>query len=173
MVLGGKPGSGVRTIATKLREHMKDKGVAVEQIDDCAFHMYRKPCECCEATARYRVTEVTRCGRSPDPLDGWALFEEIRSATKNVTERSMFAKNGGRGLVIAQGRHVCSNKVLLEATKSEIWLELELFTRQVRYLNCRGRWGFAAGYEQCGSRSPKCLHGNQKRRERLPPTSGV
>ena len=111
IILGGKLGSGVRTVAFKLREQLEDRDIAVEQIDDCTFHKYCPVCRCCVLTARYQVYEPTRCKRCPDSLDAWALSSAIRSAVKNVTESSLIAKNGGNGLVIAQGRHVCSNNV--------------------------------------------------------------
>ncbi len=34
IILGGKPGSGVRTVAFKLREQLEGRDIAVEPIDD-------------------------------------------------------------------------------------------------------------------------------------------
>ncbi len=136
VLLGGKPGTGVRTVGRILRDLVENKGVAFEQNDDRTFHKFVPACEICYDNMRLQNDEPTTCAGCPSSLDVWSLYPAIYDAIANIVASQMYAENGNNGLIIVQGRRVISDTLLVRDANFWIWLDQDdLDICKIRYLS--------------------------------------
>ena len=119
---------------------MRDRGTAVEQVDDRTFHRHVPACGICEANGLVQLVDAPHCVDCAESLDAWALYPAIHDAVRNITNSKLYTDNGPNGLIIAQGRHVLTDAILLEDAQYSIWLDHDVDICKIRYLNNRKKW---------------------------------
>jgi hypothetical protein len=107
IVLGGFPGSGVKTAGKYLYAALEAFGATVRTIDDYDFHVASRPCPICmsdHVLAKLRTTP-SRCFACQDCLETEALFPAIVREAQLIAESEPFSLRA-LGFVIVQGRSV-------------------------------------------------------------------
>ena len=65
LLLGGIPGTGVKSVGTMLRGCFEMQNVAVDQIDDDSFHVFGPTCEVCSQVEDTVGRSATHCWDNP------------------------------------------------------------------------------------------------------------
>ena len=143
LVLGGIPGTGVKSVGLKLRGALETHEIAVEAIDDDTFHVLGPTCEICNQVTDIVGHRASACLDNPTDLAVEALYPCIVRSANTLINSDVYKRNGGVGIIVIQGRHVMSDALLREtAGDLTFWLGQENDVCQVRNLRSRGLWKF-------------------------------
>ena len=108
LVIGGIPGTRVKSVGLKLRGALETHEIAVETIDDDAFHVFGPACEICTQVADIVGHRASACWDNPTALAVEALYPSIVRSANTILNGDVFKRNGGVGIIVIQGRHVMS-----------------------------------------------------------------
>ena len=124
-----------------MRERTEDRGIAVEQVDDRTFHRHVPACGICEANGLRQLADAPYCVDCAESLDVYALYPAIHDAVRNLTNSKLYTDNGFNGLIIAQGRRMLTDAILLESAQYTIWLDqFDIDICKIRYLDNKKKW---------------------------------
>ncbi len=143
ILLGGSPGSGVKTSGKFLFAALETYGATVTVIDDADYHVRSPPCPLCLAEhvkARLR-TAPSRCFACQSSLETEALFPTIVHEAQLIVGSTAYSKRP-LGFVIVHGRRVVGCAPLVRLADGLVFYLAQQLPAlgHMRHLKSLGQW---------------------------------
>ncbi len=117
ILVGGKPGSGVRTCAVAIQERLALQRIVCERVVDCEYVALTGPCLFCR-----KNKWESGCIDAPQALQLDLLYKEVERAARRAAGSACYNANRV-GLALVEGPFVMSDPKLNHLSTAAIWLE--------------------------------------------------
>ena len=133
LLIGGKPGSGLRAIGREIHERLADQGFAVAIVAGNDFHEPTRDCAVC---AQRKVEKPCSC--CPESTLLKSLINTIEKVSKALSESQTFIDKGS-GFIILQGHYVMCHKALVDQMWHGVWIHEDDVQCLARVLKALGQ----------------------------------